>query len=185
MNPGRRNWKWTWPASRFSRGSGCGWRATAPLSGKAPATALGARGPVVDNNGIHGMAEKSGSVYLKAGRQPIRVDWFNGVEKYGLEVEYEGPGLIAAEHPGRRVVPGADGRDGRNKQLCQTGWIIVATKFTGEVLPDFSRQTAIKSGTATNFDLSVLPHPEHSRAAIHRFSRGAVRRFVHLLHEIG
>ena len=44
---------------------------------------LGAKGSVVDNNGIHGMAEKSGAVYLKAGRHPIRVDWFNGVKNTG------------------------------------------------------------------------------------------------------
>ena len=29
---------------------------------------IGAKGSVVDNNGIHGMTEKSGAVYLKAGR---------------------------------------------------------------------------------------------------------------------
>ena len=38
--------------------------------------------------------EKSGAIYLKAGWHPISVDWFNGVEKYGLEVEYDGVGGI-------------------------------------------------------------------------------------------
>ena len=41
---------------------------------------IGAKGSVVDNNGIHAMTEKSGAIYLKAGRHPIRVDWFNGGE---------------------------------------------------------------------------------------------------------
>ena len=52
---------------------------------------IGAKGPVVDNDGVHGMVEKSGAVFLKAGRNPIRVEWFNGVEKFGLKVEYQGP----------------------------------------------------------------------------------------------
>ena len=45
---------------------------------------LGAKGPVVDNDGVHNMVEKSGAVFLKAGFNPLRVEWFNGVEKYGL-----------------------------------------------------------------------------------------------------
>ena len=49
---------------------------------------LGARGPVVDNDGVHSMVEKSGAVFLKAGRNPIRVEWFNGVEKYGKAVKF-------------------------------------------------------------------------------------------------
>ena len=31
---------------------------------------IGARGPVVNNDGVHGMVEKSGAVFLKAGRNP-------------------------------------------------------------------------------------------------------------------
>jgi hypothetical protein len=60
---------------------------------------LGARGQVVDNDGVHSMVEKSGAVYLKAGRNPIRVDWFNGLEKSGLVVEYQGPGLPRSRIP--------------------------------------------------------------------------------------
>ena len=35
-----------------------------------PGFRLGANGPVVDNDGVHGMVEKSGAVFLKAGRNP-------------------------------------------------------------------------------------------------------------------
>ncbi|MGB8370692.1 MAG: ATP-binding protein [Limisphaerales bacterium] len=121
---------------------------------------LGARGSVVDNNGIHGMTEKSGAVYLKAGRHPIRVDWFNGVEKYGLEVEYEGPGLPRQKIPDTGLF---------RMQADATGWTSNLVngldyrcyEVPGEVLTDFSQQTAIKSGTTTNFDLSVMARPEH------------------------
>ncbi len=59
-------------------------------------------GPVVDNDGVHGMTSKSGKVYLKAGRHPIRVAWFNQLGRYGLGVDYEGPGLARQRVPARR-----------------------------------------------------------------------------------
>src|SRR5262245_36868699 len=102
---------------------------------------LGPKGPVVDNNGVHGMIEKSGTVYLSAGQHPIRVEWFNGVDKYGLELDYEGSGL-----PRQTVrVNGLEYR-------CYEGaW---------RVLPDFDQVVAVKHGTATNFDLSVRTRDE-------------------------
>jgi signal transduction histidine kinase len=121
---------------------------------------LGARGPVVDNNGIHGMSEKSGTVYLKAGRQPIRVDWFNGVEKYGLEVEYEGPGLPRQKIPDTVLFRMQADATGGTSNLVN-GLDYRCYEVPGEVLTDFSQQTAIKSGTTTNFDLSVMARPEH------------------------
>ena len=60
---------------------------------------IGVRGPVVDNNGVHEMVEKSGAVFLKAGWQPLQIDWFNGVEKFGLVVEFAGPNLPRQKIP--------------------------------------------------------------------------------------
>jgi len=119
---------------------------------------LGARGAVVDNNGIHGMAEKSGAVYLKAGRHPIRVDWFNGVEKYGLEVEYEGPGLPRQKIPDA-VLFRMEGTGGTSNLV--NGLDYFCYEVPGEALADLSQSTPIKTGTVTNFDLSVLARPEH------------------------
>ena len=121
---------------------------------------LGAKGSVVDNNGIHGMAEKSGAVYLKAGRHPIRVDWFNGVEKYGLEVDYEGPGLPRRKIPDTRLFRMQADATGGTSNLVN-GLDYRCYEVPGEVLTDFSQQTAIKSGATTNFDLSVMARPEH------------------------
>jgi len=119
---------------------------------------LGAKGLVVDNNGIHGMTEKSGAVYLKAGRHPLRLDWFNGVEKYGLEVEYEGPGLPREKIPDT-VVFRMDTTGGTNRLV--NGLEYHCYEVPGEVLTDFSQQTAIKSGTTANFDFGVIARPEH------------------------
>ncbi len=48
---------------------------------------------VVENDGLHGMVRQSGSVGLKAGYHPIRVEWFNATGGLGLRVEYAGPGI--------------------------------------------------------------------------------------------
>jgi hypothetical protein len=46
---------------------------------------------VVDNDGLHGMVEKSGVIGLRAGFHPITVDYFNLSGGLGLEVFYKGP----------------------------------------------------------------------------------------------
>jgi signal transduction histidine kinase len=116
---------------------------------------LGGRGPVVDNNGVHEMIEKSGQVFLTAGWQPLRVDWFNGVEKFGLEVEYEGPGLSQQKIP-----------DGVLFRMERGHWVngldYCSYEAAAEVLPDFENLTAIKSGTVANFDLKVRSRDERS-----------------------
>ena len=117
---------------------------------------LGSKGPTVDNNGLHTMIEKSGRVYLRAGRQPLRVDWFNGAEDYGLEVDYAGPGLARQKIPDaalfRRPTEAATGTsrlvNGLDYRCCEVA---------GEVLPDFDQLPVIKSGTTANFDLGVIP----------------------------
>lgn len=48
---------------------------------------------VVDNDGSHGVIEKSGSIDLDAGKHPIRVEYFNGIGSGWLEAYYQGPGL--------------------------------------------------------------------------------------------
>ncbi|MFZ0826329.1 MAG: ATP-binding protein [Verrucomicrobiia bacterium] len=121
---------------------------------------IGAKGSVVDNNGIHGMTEKSGVIYLKAGRHPIRVDWFNGVEKYGLEVDYEGPGLPRQKIPDAALFRVQKDAAGETSNLVH-GLEYQGYEVAGEVLPDFSQQPAINAGTVTNFDLGVLARPEH------------------------
>ena len=115
---------------------------------------LGVIGPVVDDDGVHAMTEKSGQVYLPAGRQPFRVDWFNGINDFGLKLEYEGPGLSRQEIP----VTALFHEEGSN---WGAGLNYSAYAVAGESLPDFKQLTAIRSGTITGFDLSVMPQREH------------------------
>ncbi|HEV2320523.1 MAG TPA: ATP-binding protein, partial [Verrucomicrobiae bacterium] len=120
---------------------------------------IGAMGPVVDDDGIHTMTEKSGSIYLHAGQHAICLDWFNGPEKYGLTVEYQGPGL-----PRQKVPDAVLFRFQTNSgsiQQCVPGLDYACYPATGEVLPDFNRSIAVRTGTVSNFDLSVITQPEH------------------------
>jgi signal transduction histidine kinase len=121
---------------------------------------IGTIGPVVDNDGIHGMVEKSGAAFLKAGRNPIRVEWFNGVEKYGLEVEYEGPGLSRQKIPGSALFRiQLDTASGTSNWV--NGLDFLCSEATNEILPEFNPSTALKTGTVDNFDLGVMARPEH------------------------
>ena len=103
-------------------------------------------GAVVNNDGIHGTTEKSGAVFLKAGRTPLRVEWFNGAEKYGLKVEYSGPSLPRQTIPDSALAPGLDFK---------------CVEVPGELLPDFDTAPALKTGVVSNFDLSIITRPDH------------------------
>ena len=49
---------------------------------------------VVEHDGIHGEgSEHSGSIELKQGRRPIRLDYFQGIAGFGLTVSWSGPGF--------------------------------------------------------------------------------------------
>jgi signal transduction histidine kinase len=121
---------------------------------------IGARGPVVDNDGVHGMVEKSGAIYLKAGRNPLRVEWFNGAAGYGLEVEYQGPAL-----PRQKIPDTALSRLQVDPATGASNWVngldFRCAEAPAEFVPDFETTNILKSGTVTNFDLSVMPRPEH------------------------
>ena len=54
---------------------------------------------VVDNDGLHGMAEQSGTISLTAGMHPITVTMFEKTGGEGLDVEYEGPGIARQAIP--------------------------------------------------------------------------------------
>ena len=71
---------------------------------------------VVDNDGLHGMLERSGTVPLAAGRHPIRVEFFENFGGAGLLVRWTGPGTpksvipaSAWSHGGSVITPDLDG----------------------------------------------------------------------------
>lgn len=121
---------------------------------------LGVKGPVVDNDGVHIMVEKSGAVFLKAGLNPLRVEWFNGVDKYGLKVEYEGPGLPRQKIPDSALFRNQlDAKSGVTNLV--NGLDFKCAKAPGETLPDFDSSAAFKIGVVSNFSLDVITHFDH------------------------
>ncbi len=58
---------------------------------------------VVDNDGLHGMAEKSGAIDLPAGAHPIVVTYFDNGGGDGLEVSWSGPKINKEKIPGNRL----------------------------------------------------------------------------------
>lgn len=57
---------------------------------------------IVDNDGDHGVMERSGSLELTKGRHLVRVEFFNGGGGYHLDTKYKGPNtpkqIIPANH---------------------------------------------------------------------------------------
>jgi putative heme-binding domain-containing protein len=56
---------------------------------------------VVNNDGAHGMVEKSGTIELKAGPHALLVTYFDGGGDDGLVVSWKGPGMAKERIPGR------------------------------------------------------------------------------------
>ncbi len=119
---------------------------------------LGVKGPVVDNDGVHNMVEKAGAIFLKAGQNPIRVEWFNGAYQYGLKVEYAGPDLPRQAIPDS-VLFRKNVKNGVTNLV--NGLDFRCTKVPGESLPDFDSATAFESGVTRNFSLDVVTNYDH------------------------
>lgn len=58
---------------------------------------------VVDNDGLHGLRERSGEIGLRAGWHALRVEWFNAGGDAGLTVSWSGPGIAREPIPATRL----------------------------------------------------------------------------------
>ena len=142
---------------------------------------IGAKGPVVDNDGVHAMIEKSGAVFLKAGLNPIRVEWFNGVEKFGLKVEYQGPSLARQKIPDSALFRvQADAATGASNWI--NGLDFQCSEASGESLLISIPTDALKTGTVSNFDLNVVVRQEHVGLCFTGFRGSAARWPVYVLY---
>ncbi len=118
---------------------------------------LGGKGAVVDNDGVHAMIEKHGAVYLEAGKQPIRVEWFNGLERAGLELEISGPGLARQRIPDAMLVR----REATNdSEGWASGLDVRYFAVNGSVLPEFEKLPVLSAGVVSNFTLANRPQAE-------------------------
>ncbi|MCX7398516.1 MAG: PA14 domain-containing protein [Planctomycetales bacterium] len=63
---------------------------------------------LIDNDGLHGMVEKSGTVQLTAGLHPIVATYFDNGGGDGLNMSWSGPGLEKQEIPANVLVSAAE-----------------------------------------------------------------------------
>jgi len=117
-----------------------------------------AQAPVVDNDGIHIRRTWGGEATLKAGQNPIQLEWFNNLHELGLEVTYSvsnapfqsvdptNLGYAVVDESGRtNFLPGLQAE-------CYEGY--------WETMPDFDLLQPAKTGTVTNFDLGFRTRDE-------------------------
>ncbi len=114
--------------------------------------------PVVDNDGIHIRRSWSGSVTLKAGQNPIRLEWFNNLREFSLEVSNSVPSEpfqnIGPSNLWHAVV------DESGRTNFAPG--LLAEDYEGywETIPDFNLLQPTKVGIATNFNLGFRTRDE-------------------------
>jgi signal transduction histidine kinase len=111
--------------------------------------------PVVDNNDMHTMTEKSGAIFLSKGKHPLRLAWFNQALPYGLEVYFQGPDLLRQRIPNSALF--RQEADSAGNARWVNGLDYRSYEGTWLRVPDFSRLIPAKQGTAANFDTSVAP----------------------------
>ncbi len=119
--------------------------------------------PVVDVDGRHPPLVRSGQVYLEAGKQPLRLDWFNGVEGASVRLEFEGPGLarqeVAKDMLWRNTPEG-----------LQSGLDYAA--YEGERwgrLPEFDVLTPVARGVTETFDVGRRTRDEEAGLSFRGF----------------
>ncbi|MCS7089161.1 MAG: ATP-binding protein [Verrucomicrobiota bacterium] len=112
-------------------------------------------GPVVDNDGVHAIRSKSGSVFLTQGRHPFRLEWFNATDAAHLEVIWSGPGIPEGRIPATAYV--YDEMHSGGHLLWHPGLRYEVFAVAGEQLPDWTRlQIRQDAGTCAEPDVSVV-----------------------------
>jgi len=115
--------------------------------------------PVAVIDGRHPPTIKSGSVFLDAGMQPLRVEWFNGISGGVLQLRYEGPELSLREIPDAMLWRSSDSRS----QDFEPGVHFAA--YIGEgwaALPDFTRLKPVATGVSANLDIRCRVRAEEA-----------------------
>ncbi len=116
--------------------------------------------PVVDNDGYHTVARKSGSLYLQAGKRPIRLIWFNWLGSGSLDVFYQ-----ASDQPEQKIKDSVLFSPWTNPVTGQTTWTNGLAYRCAEgrwfQAPDFHHLVAVKEGKTSSFDLDVKSRTEN------------------------
>ncbi|EDY84458.1 ATPase, histidine kinase-, DNA gyrase B-, and HSP90-like domain protein [Verrucomicrobiia bacterium DG1235] len=117
--------------------------------------------PFVDNDGLHGEEEQSGSIHLTAGRHPLRVEWFNAIGEPGLHLDYQGPGIEPDPVPNSVLFRQAATLDPSGEPKWQPGLDFRTYHERWWSLPPSTRiAQPVLTGHTENFDVTVTPRRE-------------------------
>jgi len=133
----------------------------------------------VENDGMHAMLRRSGDVYLGPGRYPLRLLWFNGPDRYGLRVSFQGPGLARQSIPDstlfrteRDLATGLTNMINGLDYRCYEGrWVNLSAGF-GQSKP-------VKAVTPLT-SISVSGRATSGWAGVQRLSGSAARRALYV-----
>ena len=125
--------------------------------------------PVVDNDGRHEPWLRTGRVFLQAGRQPLHLEWFNGLDGFALNVEWQGPNIRRQRIPGAVLWHQSFGES--NRIEFEHGLDFAA--YNGNDLYSLSdlqpNANPVSRGIATNLDLSYRARAENTALAFNGF----------------
>lgn len=114
--------------------------------------------PIVRNDGLHSWAGATGTTTLRAGRIPIRLEWFNYWRGFGLDAQ-----VALTNEPPRSINPSnlwhavitengvTNFLPGLRAECFEGSW---------ETMPDFNLLLPNKTGVVTNFDLGFRSRDE-------------------------
>lgn len=111
--------------------------------------------PLVDNDGLHGPVEKSGKIFLAAGRVPVRVEWFNAAQGRALNLTWVPPDGTRKKIPNQLLF----------SRTAAGGWTngIAYRYFEGSwtTLPEFENLVPVGGGMTTNVTLEVTAQHDY------------------------
>jgi hypothetical protein len=114
--------------------------------------------PVVRNDGLHPWAGVTRETFLRAGKIPVRLEWFNYWRQSGLDVLHsttnEPPRPLPASNLWHAVI------DEAGKTNFVPGLLAECYEGNWESLPDFNLLQPVKTAVVTNFNLGIRSRAE-------------------------
>jgi signal transduction histidine kinase len=108
-------------------------------------------GALVDNDLLHLRRERSGSMYLHAGRVPVHACWFNRTGAYVLEIYYQGPGVPRQKIPNAALVH-AEMAAGTGAIRWAPGLHFASYHGDWQAMPSTAMLAPAAAGLADNFN---------------------------------
>ncbi len=123
--------------------------------------------PLVNLDGTHSAMTASGTLFLREGMRPFRVEWFNGVSDAILELEFEREGMPRQKVPVESLWH-RDAEEGGFKPGLEYR-SYVADRFL--FLPDFPMLEPVARGKVPDLDVGVRARPEMAALVFTGFIR--------------